>query len=63
MGRLDSEWQDQALGVDEKTGSIAPPESKKSGLSGQIHTRDYSIHSDDTLHDIVPQLSNKNPGT
>ena len=37
------------------------PTSERTAVSGRFHTRNHSIHSDDTLHDIIPQLADKKP--
>ena len=37
------------------------PTSDRTAVSGRFHTRNHSIHSDDTLHDIVSQVNERKP--
>ena len=37
------------------------PASDRTAVSDHFHTRNHSIHSDDTLHDAVPQLNVHKP--
>lgn len=42
----------------------SPPEtptSDRTVVSGRYHTRHHSVHSDDTLHDVVPQMNDPKP--
>jgi len=37
------------------------PTSDRTAVSGRFHTRNHSIHSDDTLHDIISQVDEQKP--
>jgi hypothetical protein len=53
---FDEEYNAQAIEWPPET-----PTSDRTAVSGRYHTRQHSVHSDDTLHDIVSQMNEQKP--
>ena len=54
----------QADGFDEEYNGQTvewSPTSERTAVSGRYHTRNHSVHSDDTLHDVLSQMNDQKP--
>lgn len=54
----------KAVGIDEDANAQTiewSSASDRTAVHGRFHARNYSIHSDDTLHDAVPHLNDRRP--
>ena len=54
-------YDDEEYNVQTIEWSPQTPTSDRTAVSGRFHDRQHSIHSDDTLHDIVSQVNEQRP--
>ena len=53
---VDEEYSSQTIEWSPQT-----PTSERTAVSGRFHARHHSVHSDDTLHDVVPRMNEQKP--